>query len=84
MGIASAVLTGIADTGLAILAAARALDLDFIPVASERYDLAVPREFMELEMIQSVLNIIRGDEEFRNTVLSLGGYDISDMGKVML
>ena len=31
MGVASAVLTGVADTGLAILASARALNLDFIP-----------------------------------------------------
>ncbi|MDP3049438.1 MAG: molybdopterin biosynthesis protein, partial [Thermodesulfovibrionales bacterium] len=51
MGVASAVLTGIADTGLAILASAKALGLDFIPVAKERYDLAVPFEFYDTEMI---------------------------------
>lgn len=83
MGVASAVLTGIADTGLAILASARALNLDFIPVAKERYDLAIPHEFYNTEMIQALLNIIRNDKEFRETVIGLGGYDISDMGKVM-
>lgn len=83
MGVASAVLTGIADTGLAILAAAKALDLDFIPVAKERYDIAIPREFVESDMMRSLLDIIAKDEEFRKTVLGLGGYDISDMGKVM-
>lgn len=83
MGVASAVLTGIADTGLAILAAANALNLDFIPVAKERYDLAMPRDFMGLEIIQALLNIIREDAEFRETVSGLGGYDIGDMGKVM-
>lgn len=83
MGVASAVLTGIADTGLAILAAANALNLDFIPVAKERYDLAIPRDFMGLEIIQALLNIIREDAEFRETVSGLGGYDIGDMGKVM-
>lgn len=83
MGVASAVITGIADTGLAILASAKALGLDFIPVAKERYDLAIPHEFLETEMLQNLLNIIRVDKEFRETVEGLGGYDVSDMGKVM-
>ncbi|MBU4320823.1 MAG: molybdopterin biosynthesis protein, partial [Nitrospinae bacterium] len=83
MGVASAVLTGIADTGLAILASAKALGLDFIPVAKERYDLAVPFEFYDTEMIRALLSIIREDNEFRDMVANLGGYDISDMGKVM-
>ena len=83
MGVASAVLTGIADTGLAILAAANALGLDFIPVAKERYDIAIPREFMESDKMTALLRIIREDDEFRNTVKGLGGYDVSDMGKVM-
>jgi putative molybdopterin biosynthesis protein len=83
MGVASAVLSGVADTGLAILASARALGLDFIPVAKERYDLAVPREYMDLEMVECLLRIIREDAEFRDTVAGLGGYDISDMGRVI-
>lgn len=83
MGVASAVLTGITDTGLAILASAQALGLDFIPVAKERYDIAIPAEFYNTEIVQSLLNIIRGDNEFREMVVSLGGYDVSDMGKVM-
>ncbi|MEW6214333.1 MAG: molybdopterin biosynthesis protein [Nitrospirota bacterium] len=83
MGVASAVLTGVADTGLAILASARALNLDFIPVAKERYDLAIPHEFFETEMLQHLVKIIREDAEFREMVTGLGGYDISDMGKVM-
>ncbi|HAM50948.1 MAG TPA: molybdopterin biosynthesis protein [Nitrospiraceae bacterium] len=83
MGVASAVLTGIADTGLAIRAAANALELDFIPVARERYDLAVPHDFMESDMIKALIEIVREDESFRNTVVGLGGYDITDMGKVM-
>lgn len=83
MGVASAVLTGLADTGLATLTAATALGLDFIPVAKERYDLALPCEYMESELIQAVLHIIREDNDFRFAVKNLGGYDISDMGKVM-
>ncbi len=83
MGVASAVLTGIADTGLAILASARALNLDFIPVAKERYDLAIPYDFYHTDMLQRLVRIIQEDSEFRGIVTALGGYDDSDMGKVM-
>jgi putative molybdopterin biosynthesis protein len=83
MGVASAVLTGVADTGLAILASARALNLDFIPVAKERYDLAIPQEYLDSEMIRCLFTIIREDREFREMVMQLGGYDISDMGAVI-
>jgi putative molybdopterin biosynthesis protein len=72
MGVASAVLTGVADTGLAILASAKALNLDFIPVAKERYDIAIPQEFLNMDMIGHLLAIIRSDVEFRETVAGLG------------
>lgn len=83
MAVASAVLTGLADTGLAVYSSANALGLDFIPVANERYDLAIPSEFIDTEMIKILLEIIRSDKEFRAAVESLGGYDTRDMGKVV-
>ena len=83
MGVASAVLTGMADTGMGILSSAKALDLDFIPLANERYDLAVPAEYMELATVSALIRIIRDDKEFRTSVEALGGYDISDMGKIV-
>lgn len=83
MGVASAVLTGIADTGMGILASAEALGLDFIPLAKERYDLAIPADFVEMPALSALLQIIRQSGEFRTSVEALGGYDISDMGKVM-
>lgn len=83
MGIASAVLTGIADVGVGILAAARALDLDFIPVAKERYDLIIPSDFMELTPVKALLEVLWEDLNFRNTVMSLGGYDCTDMGRII-
>jgi putative molybdopterin biosynthesis protein len=83
MAVASAVLTGLADTGLAVYSSAKALGLDFIVVTNERYDLAIPYELIDTEMIQIILKIIRKDEEFRKTVESLGGYDTRDMGRVM-
>lgn len=83
MAVASSVLTGLADAGLAVYSSAKALGLDFLPVAEERYDLAVPSEFLDMEKIGVLLRIIREDDEFRRTVESLGGYDTRDMGKVL-
>ncbi len=83
MGVASAVESNMADTGIAVFSAAKALGLDFVPVAMERYDLAIPCEFLEYEMIKAILSVINEDREFRRSVLKLGGYDINDMGKVM-
>lgn len=83
MGVAGAVLTGIADVGIGILAAAKALDLDFIPLTRERYDLIIPSEYLDSEPIRAVIDIIMNDSNFRETILKLGGYDCSDMGKII-
>ena len=47
MSVAVTVLSGAADTGLGIYAAAKALDLDFIPVVTEEYDLIVPEAHLD-------------------------------------
>lgn len=83
MGVAQAVASGKADVGLGIFASAKALDLDFIPVAEERYDIVIPKEFLDLSTIKALLEIIRNDREFREAVLNLGGYEIRDMGKIV-
>ena len=76
MAVAAAVLSGAADTGLAVLSAAQALDLDFVPVASERYDLAILGEYYNDPMLQALLGIIREDTAFRDQIRSMGGYDV--------
>ena len=42
MAVAVNVLPGAADVALGIMAAAKALGLDFFPLLPERYDLVVP------------------------------------------
>ncbi len=84
MAVAAAVLSGAADTGLGVLSAARALGLDFIPVARERYDLAIPQAQYATPPLQSLVAIIRDDGEFRAALTALGGYDVSEMGNVIV
>ena len=82
LAVAAAVASGSANTGLGILSAARALGLDFLPLLTERYDLVVPREHFDSELLQPLINLLQ-DSEFRREVESLGGYETGDMGKIM-
>ena len=82
LAVAADVSGGTADVGLGILAAARALDIGFVPLLKEQYDLVIPRAHYESELLQPLLALI-GSEEFRNEVEALGGYDASDMGRVV-
>ncbi len=83
MAVAVAVLSGKADAGLGILAAARALNLDFVQVTEERYDLIIPEDFLELESISKVLSIIQTDE-FKKAVEEKGGYSTRETGNRIL
>ncbi len=82
MAVAVAVLSNRADVGLGIYAAARALDLAFIPVVQEEYDLVIPEKYWEEEKIQALMSVI-GSVDFQEAVTALGGYDLSLTGKVV-
>ena len=81
MAVAVDVKSGVADTGIAILASAKALDLDFIPLAKEQYDIIIPKAFLELPIIKDLLSVIKS-KEFRYRVTQLGGYDASKSGEI--
>jgi putative molybdopterin biosynthesis protein len=83
MGVASTVASGIADAGLGILSAARAMGLDFLPIAKERYDVIIPSIYFEDEKVQKVIETIRSDE-FKRMVSQMGGYDVSRTGEELL
>ena len=82
MNVAAAVLSGRADTGLGVRAAAFALHLDFVPLGTEEYDLVIPKAFAEDERIQTLLTVIRS-QVFREKVTAMGGYDVSRSGEIL-
>ena len=82
LAVAAAVQSGAADCGLGILAAARALNLDFVPLLEERYDLVIPAEHYDSDLLQPLLAMIR-DPGFAAAVEALGGYRVSQMGQVL-
>jgi len=83
LGVATAVASGRADCGLGIAAAAQALDLDFIPLFQERYDLVIPKRFADDKLLAPLFDVL-GDSRFRGIVSRLKGYDVSVMGNVIL
>lgn len=83
MSVAVAVLSGSVDVGLGIFAAAKALNLDFIPVVTEQYDLIIPEEYFEWENIQVLLETI-STKKFKDRVEALGGYSTEKTGEIIL
>jgi putative molybdopterin biosynthesis protein len=77
--VAQAVSSGEADVGLGIRAAAQQLELDFIPLFQERYDLVIPEEHLQNPALAPVLERLIS-KEFRQRVDRLGGYDTSHTG----
>lgn len=80
--VAAAVGDGTADAGLGVLAAARALGLDFVGVSRERYDLLALGSFAGTRAFDRLLEVIR-DGDYRSSVEALGGYDLSESGKAI-
>jgi putative molybdopterin biosynthesis protein len=81
LAVAQLVANGNADVGLAIRAAARAFGLDFVSVAWEPYDLALPVRLLDEPRIARLIAILR-EPAFRGEVEALGGYDCANAGDV--
>lgn len=76
------ILAGRADAAPAIRAVAGMLDLDFIPLRWERFDLLISRERFFEQGIQSFLGILH-DKEFVELAESFAGYDVTLRGKMV-
>jgi len=81
--VAVAVLSGTVDVGLGIHAAAKALDLDFIPVVTEQYDLVIPQEHFASKPMQLFLDTVNSTI-FKKRVAALGGYSTEKTGTIIL
>jgi len=82
LSLAAAIKGGNADLGLGIRSAAKTMGLDFIPVAEERYDLVMSKEFFQGEAGQMLMQVI-SSEEFKARVEALGGYSCREAGRII-
>lgn len=83
LAVASAVSSGKADVAVGNEKIARQVDnIEFIPLQKERYDLVIRKEDLHTTEIETLLKIIRSDA-FKNEFEHIGGYDTSEMGKII-
>jgi len=77
--VAMSVASGQADTGLGVHAAATALDLGFIPVTWEDFDIVLSSD--ALPAAEPLITALR-DPDVHSSINALGGYDLSRAGSV--
>lgn len=76
------VINGAADAGMGIRAVAQALNLDFIPVRWERYDLIIPKSLYFEKNVQAFISLLR-DPRIIAYAEKLGGYDLTRSASVI-
>jgi len=82
LAVAAAIASGRADCGLGIAAAAQALDLDFIPLYQERYDLVIPLVYCDSLLLRPLFELL-ADPDFQRAVAAMPGYGVAGMGTVI-
>ncbi len=78
---AAAVAAGEGDAALGIEAMARQFSLDFVPLVAERFDLLIDRRTYFTPPVQTLL-AFAGTTAVAQKAAAMGGYDLSDLGKV--
>jgi len=79
LAVALAVKTGEADAGMCVFSAAHALDLPFIPVGTERYEIAVRSEHLDDPRVRAMVSAI-SSPAFKRSLIRLGGYYTKETG----
>lgn len=79
LAVAAAVAEGQADAGFGLRAAAARYSLDFVPLATERYYLALARRALREVALQTLLGALRS-AEFAAAAARLPGYDAAKAG----
>ncbi len=79
--VAAQIVSGTADAGMGIYSAAKLYDLDFLPVCTEQYDLLIPDYAWDSPIVRRLIEILQS-EDFKKRISALGGYEISQPGRV--
>jgi putative molybdopterin biosynthesis protein len=79
--VAQAVAEGQADAGFGLEAAALSFGLDFVPLASDRYDLVLSRRGLQHAAVQRLLNWLQQPGS-RMLLTRIGGYETHASGEV--
>ncbi|MGA8942353.1 MAG: substrate-binding domain-containing protein, partial [Thermoactinomyces sp.] len=80
--VASAVASGQADAGVGIENVAKMVNVDFIPLIKEQYDLVILKTSNNPELVNVIKKAVCS-KEFRSQLEQLNGYDLSFTGKII-
>jgi len=79
--VARAVAEGQVEAGIGVQAAAISMELDFIELTLERYDLVIPHQTMETRLAQLLVQVLQ-ESWVRETIHKMGGYEIIQTGTI--
>lgn len=82
LAVAAAVKNGDADCGIGVYSAANIMNLDFMPIGDEHYDLVMPVKYLGLESFLEFINTIKSDE-YKKQLDKMGGYAYDELGKMI-
>ncbi len=82
LGVATQVANGKADVGVGSEKFSQIVNVDFIPIMKEQYDLVILKNKENEELIEVVKDILQS-EEFHNELNAIGGYDITKTGQIV-
>ena len=81
LAVAAGIAGGSFDTGVAVVSAARAFNLDFKPLAEESYDFLVKYDTLSDPKVQDLIAYLKSDD-FKNKLDLIGGYDHRRAGEI--
>lgn len=82
LAVAASVKNDACDIGMGIYASALAMDLDFIPITEEQYDICFLLNHTSRQQLDQIRKVITGPE-FKERVYDCGGYNLELSGKVV-
>lgn len=75
-------VSGDGDVGIASAAVAKILDLNFQPLASERFDMILDKDTFFQPAIQSFIETLQSDQ-FKSRAEKIGSYNFKDTGRIL-
>lgn len=76
------IISGEANAGIASTAVAKIMDLHFVPLASERFDMVLDKDTFFRPAIQAFIKTLQSDR-FRGRVEKIGDYNFRDAGRIL-
>jgi molybdate transport repressor ModE-like protein len=80
--VAAYIASGRADAGVGVETPARKFELEFLPLETERYQLACRSESIDLPQIQQLIQVLKSDD-YQAAVNAIPGYQADRCGMVL-